>query len=103
MLHTARHSRPAPRLMGAETLVGDSVVNEKGENLGKLKEIMLDTENGQVAYAVLSVGGFLGFRNKLFVIPWGALRLDTAENFILNIDKELLENAPGFDKNHWPE
>jgi hypothetical protein len=64
---------------------------------------MLDVPSGRVAYAVLSSGGFLGIGDKLFAIPWSALTLD-ADNkcFILNIDKERLKNAPGFDKDHWP-
>src|SRR5258706_14269369 len=77
---------PGPRLMGADTLVGDDVYNQKGEDLGDIKEIMLDTKAGQVAYAVLSFGGFLGVGEKLFAVPWNALTLDTKnKRFVLNI------------------
>ena len=94
---------PGPRLMGADTLVGDDVCDAKGEVLGDIKEIMLDTSTGIVRYAVLSFGGFLGMGEKLFAVPWGALKLDTAnKRFELNVEKERLENAPGFDKDHWP-
>jgi hypothetical protein len=89
--------------MDADTLIGDSVVNTAGEGLGEIKAIMLDVESGQVAYAVLSFGGFLGMGNKLFAIPWSTLTLDADEKrFVLNIAKDRLENAPGFDKDHWP-
>src|ERR1019366_6787 len=48
-------------------------------------------------------GGFLGMGDKLFAIPWNALKVDTVEKqFILNLDKEVLKSAPGFDKDHWP-
>ena len=50
---------PEPSLMGANTLVGNDVFNHKGEDLGDIKEIMLDMRNGKVSYAVLSFGGFL--------------------------------------------
>jgi sporulation protein YlmC with PRC-barrel domain len=94
---------PGPEVMDADTLIGDSVVNAAGEDLGELKAIMLDVASGRIAYAVLSFGGFLGMGNKLFAIPWSALTLDAGEKrFILNIAKERLDNAPGFDKDHWP-
>ena len=94
---------PGPEIMDADTLIGDSVVNAAGEDLGEVKAIMLDVRSGRIAYAVLSFGGFLGMGNKLFAIPWSALTLDAGEKrFILNIAKERLDNAPGFDKDHWP-
>lgn len=95
---------PGPELMGAETLVGNDVFNEQDENLGDIKEIMLDMRSGRVGYAVLSFGGFLGMGKKLFAVPWEALRLDTEnKRFVLNVDKERLQGAPGFDVDHWPD
>jgi len=95
---------PGPRLMGASTLIGNEVCNQTGEDLGDIKEIMLDTSNGNVRYAVLSFGGVLGIGEKLFAVPWKALNLDTEnERFVLNVDKDRLKDAPGFDKNHWPD
>lgn len=95
---------PGPRLMGASTLMGEDVYNTKDEDLGDIKEIMLDMNTGRVAYAVLSFGGFLGIADKLFAVPWNALKLDTQnKRFILNVDKDRLESAPGFDKDHWPD
>jgi len=92
------------RVMSAGTLAGDRVRNSAGEDLGKIEEIMIDLETRRVAYAVLSYGGFLGMGNKLFAVPWEALRLDEDEHqFILDVDKETLENAPGFDKDNWPD
>lgn len=101
---TPRHSDgPGPRLMLASTLEGNDVVNRAGEKLGSVDEIMLDVPMGRIAYAVLSSGGFLGVGDKLFAIPWGALTLDTDNKcFILDVSKERMEQAPGFDKDHWP-
>jgi sporulation protein YlmC with PRC-barrel domain len=95
---------PGPALMGADTLIGDSVVNGDDDNLGDIKEIMIDMRSGQVAYAVLSFGGFLGMGEKLFAVPWQALHLDTVnKRFVLNVEKDRLQQAPGFDKDRWPD
>ncbi|MEO3877636.1 PRC-barrel domain-containing protein [Rheinheimera fenheensis] len=94
---------PGPQLMGANTLLGNSVVNHKEESLGDIKEIMLEVSSGKVSYAVLSFGTFLGMGEKLFAVPWDALKLDTQnKRFVLAIDKARLSNAPGFDKHKWP-
>ena len=104
MYKDTRSTGPGPALMGADTLIGDSVVNAQEEDLGDIKEIMLDMQTGQVAYAVLGFGGFLGLGEKLFAVPWQALHLDTVnKRMVLNVDKERLKNAPGFDKDAWPD
>ncbi|SEP74558.1 PRC-barrel domain-containing protein [Solimonas aquatica] len=96
-------SGPGPAVMAADTLEGDRVMNSAGEDLGKIRDIMLDVPSGRVAYAVLSRGGILGMGDKLFAIPWSSLTLDAERRcFILDISKERLEQAPGFDKDHWP-
>lgn len=94
---------PGPHLMGADTLIGNDVYNKNSEDIGNIKEIMLDMRTGSVSYAVLSFGGFLGMGEKLFAVPWGALKLDTEnKRFTLDVSKEQLKDAPGFDKAHWP-
>lgn len=98
----ARHG-PGPYLMGAQTLIGNDVHNTDGEDLGDIEEIMLDMRSGNIAYAVLAFGGVFGMGEKLFAVPWRALVLDTEnKRFVLNVDKERLKSAPGFDKGHWP-
>lgn len=100
---TGRSPHPGPELMGADTLNGNDVYNLKDEDLGDIKEIMLNMRTGRVSYAVLSFGGFLGMGEKLFAVPWEALTLDTTnKRFVLNVEKDRLENAPGFDKDKWP-
>jgi hypothetical protein len=74
------------------------------EKVGSIKDIMIDVPTGRVAYAVLSVGGFLSIGERLFAIPWEALTLDEDRKcFIFDVDKRRLENAPGFDQDHWPD
>ena len=95
---------PGPRLMGAGTLMSEDVCSRQDEVLGDIKEIMLDMQTGQIAYAVVSFGGILGMGNKLFAVPWQALQLDTAnKRFILDCTRERLESAPGFDEHRWPD
>lgn len=92
-------------VISASKLTSGAVKNADGESLGQIKEIMIDTATGRVAYAVLSCGGFLGMGDKLYAIPWSALRshLTEPESIVLATTKERLAAAPGFDKDHWPD
>ena len=102
-MYANNDSGPGPALMGADTLLGNDVYNKDGDDLGDIKEFMIDMASGKVAYAVLSYGGVLGMGDKLFAVPWPALTLDTAnKRFTLNVKKNALKDAPGFDKDHWP-
>ena len=74
---------------------------------GRIKVATADGNSTTIAIAdytkIKSSGGFLGLGEKLFAIPWGALTLDTnRECFVLDARAETFENAPGFDKDHWP-
>ncbi|MGH8495832.1 MAG: PRC-barrel domain-containing protein [Gammaproteobacteria bacterium] len=93
-----------PQLLSATTLIGDEVRNLQDQDLGKIEDLMIDTRDGRVAYAVLSFGGFMGMADKLFAVPMDALELDTEDKcFVLDKSKEALKDAPGFDKHHWPD
>lgn len=91
-------------VLSSSTLAGEEVVNRDGENLGDIKDLMIDVNSGQVTYAVLEFGGFMGMGSKLFAVPLSAMQLDTKnKRFILDQSKERLESAPGFDKDNWPD
>jgi sporulation protein YlmC with PRC-barrel domain len=93
----------APALMSTSSLTDNKVVNPNGDALGDVKDIMLDMHSGRVSYVVLSFGGFLSIGEKLFAVPWDALKLDTVnKTFVLDIAKDRLEAAPGFEKDAWP-
>ncbi len=97
----------APRgvfpMMRSSTIVGSAVRNLKGDDLGKISELMIDVATGRIAYAVLAYGGFLGMGDKLFAIPWEALMKRSDERqFVLDLDGEALKTAPGFDRDHYP-
>lgn len=91
------------RALSSSSLNGTDVVNPQGEDLGHVEDLMIDLNTGRVLYTVLSFGGILGIGNKLFAVPFQAFTVNQDdENFILNMDKERLKNAPGFDKESWP-
>lgn len=90
--------------LSASSLNGTDVKNAQGEDLGKVEDLMIDVATGVVEYAVLSFGGFLGIGTKLFAVPLQALRVNTKdENLILDETEERLKNAPGFEKDNWPD
>lgn len=91
-------------ILSAGSLKGTSIVNPTNEDLGSVKELMLDVGQGRIAYAVVSFGGILGIGDKLFAVPWGSFTLDTEqERLVLDMPREKLENAEGFDKDNWPD
>jgi sporulation protein YlmC with PRC-barrel domain len=92
------------RYLTASSLTGDKVVNPAEEHLGEIKDVMLDLETGTIDYFVIEFGGFLGLGVKYFAIPLRLIKLDAPnKRFIFNQSRELLEKAPGFDMDHWPD
>lgn len=92
------------KFLTATSIIGDHVKNNEGENLGKIKDIMLDIRLGKIEYYIIEFGGFLGIGEKFFAIPARLLEIDPDEKiFRFNEKKETLMKAPGFDKHHWPE
>jgi sporulation protein YlmC with PRC-barrel domain len=90
-------------VIAADFLLGERVVDRRGEDLGRLEDIMADAATGRIRYAVLSFGSIFGMGEKLFALPWQVLRPDPENRrFILDIDREQLKNAPAFDRHNWP-
>lgn len=88
----------------ASSIMGNGVTNTAGEDLGTIEDFVLDLGSGRIRYAVLSFGGVLGIGNKLFAIPPDALSLEPdGHRWVLDVDKETLKEAPGFDKDDWPD
>ena len=105
MTVTSRDKAEMYGVVSASKIIGEEVVNRQDENLGKIHELVIDAKEGRLAYAVLSFGGFMGMGNKLFAMPWSAFEFAQHENkLILNVDKEKLKAAPGFDQDaKWPD
>jgi len=86
-----------------DQVCGKKVKNKSDQNLGKIKEIMLDKVNGHVVYVVLDTG-ILGIGGKYFALPWSIFHYDDEDDsFCVDISEERLKQAPGFDKDNWPD
>jgi hypothetical protein len=78
-------------------------MNPQGQRLGDIEEVVIDTAAGKVAYVVLSAKQLLGLSEKWFAIPWRTLQQSVGfGTFTLDVDKEILQKAPGFDRDNWP-
>jgi len=87
-----------------DKIIDSGVINLEGKRIGTINDLVIDIDTGRVAYAVLEFGGFMGFGDKLFAVPWQSLSSVPAEGiFILDQSKAKLEKAPGFDKDNWPD
>lgn len=91
----------------ALAIAGMAVKNPSGKDLGKVEDVVIDMETGSVRYMAISFGGFLGFGDKLFAVPFRALNVQhdpgtKSAHFVMDVDKEKLEKAKGFDKKNWP-
>ena len=95
---------PVPqRLLRASHVLKSEVMNPQGQRLGDIEEVVIDTAAGKVAYVVLSAKQLLGLSEKWFAIPWRTLQQSAGlGTFTLDVDKETLQKAPGFDKDNWP-
>jgi len=94
-------------LIAASKVNGTNVYNAQGEHLGSIYDVMLDKRSGNVAYAVMSFGGFLGIGEEYHPLPWSVLNYDTAQGgYVVNVDKESLEGAPRYtdsDYERWDD
>lgn len=92
------------KTLSMSTLMDEPVRNPQGQDIGDVEDYMIDLERGCVEYAVLSFGGFMGIGEKMFAVPWQSMQLDTEHHaWILDVSKERLQQAPGFDRNNWPD
>jgi sporulation protein YlmC with PRC-barrel domain len=98
-------AKPTTSLYRVSTIETLRVYNGSNENLGKIKDLVIDARTGRVSYAVLDFGGFLGIGDKWFAVPWHAFKCETKDNedyLVLDVSKDRLKNAPGFDSKYWP-
>ena len=96
---TATTERTGKRLIESDRVEGTTVYNPQGNNIGSIKRIMIDKISGQVAYAVMSFGGFLGMGTEEHAIPWNKLTYDTSlEGFRTDITEQQLRGAPAYSR-----
>jgi sporulation protein YlmC with PRC-barrel domain len=102
--HEGAHHNLPLKFLTVSSIIGDKVLNPAKEHLGIIKDIMIDLTEGKIEYFIIELGGFLGIGEKYFAIPFSLLKVDAREQtFILHQSREMLKNAPGFNREHWPE
>ena len=91
------------RLIASNKVEGTAVYNRQGERLGEVYNFMVDKRSGQVAYAVMSFGGFLGMGQSYHPLPWKVLTYDTGKGgYVVDLDKDRLQNAPSYSSSESP-
>jgi sporulation protein YlmC with PRC-barrel domain len=92
------------QLRMSSNIIGSNIKNLRGENLGDIKDMVINPEDNQVLYAVISFGGVLGLGEKLFAVPLSLMKRSAEANtFIIDIEQNRLKNAPEFNRNNWPQ
>jgi hypothetical protein len=112
--HGSGHSYEAPShrsvekdettdLIASSKVEGTPVYNRQGETLGEVYNFMVGKRSGQVAYAVMSFGGFLGIGQKYHALPWNVLTYDTSKKgYVIDADRDRLMNAPNYSAGEDP-
>ena len=104
------HSQAGPAdgsqsaLLRATSLMGTAVRNPAGKEIAKVEDLIVDAEKGVVSHAVLSVGGFLGVGERLVAYPLPAAEASLeGATFVIDTNKQKLQNMKGFDSKSWPD
>lgn len=113
-LSVAQNTSPPPASPGQSNvsqgliLRGSDILNAKvfsqqGEELGHVRDFLLDPKTGRISHAVLGMGGWQGIGEKFAIVPWNLIKQDeqTAENYILQADREKFRTAPTFERDQW--
>lgn len=88
-------ARETDRLIASDKVEGTSVVRSNGETVGRIERVMIDKRSGQVAYAVMSFGGFLGLGESYYPLPWSILRYnEDLDGYEVNLTEDQLRSAP---------
>jgi len=95
---------PSPSdVISSERVEGTKVYNREGDKLGSIDDLMIDKASGQVRYAVLEFGGFLGVGTDRYPLPWDVLKYDKSkEGYVVPLDKSTLEGAPRYSVDDIP-
>lgn len=95
----------------ASKLIGTNLTNSNDESVGEINDLVMDGTSGKVRYVAVTYGGFLGVGSKMFAVPFEAFRVRqntsavTPGDYTLTLDvtKDQLQGAQGFDNDHWPD
>ncbi len=87
------------KLITASRVTGTAVFNPEGERIGHVEDLSIDKVTGEVAYALMSFGGFLGVGERFHPLPWALLDYDPAKGgYVVSLDKAQLKAAPSLGR-----
>ena len=90
-------------VISASKVTGTNVYNTDGDHLGEIYDIMLEKRSGNIAYAVMSFGGFLGIGERYHALPWATLKYDTRQGgYVVGLTIDQLKEAPTYAANELP-
>jgi sporulation protein YlmC with PRC-barrel domain len=91
-------------VISSDRVEGTSVFNGAGDKLGSIDDLMIDKRSGQVRYAVLEFGGFLGIGTDRYPLPWNMLKYDTSKDgYVVPLSKATLDGAPRYAADEVPD
>ncbi len=92
-----------PDIVKGSKIIGKSVQDMEGTQLGEIEDLAIDEIGGEVRYVVLPFRGILRMSEKYYAIPWEALTLShDRKHFVVGVTEDALRQAPRFDKEQWP-
>lgn len=97
-------TRSSSDVISSDRVEGTAVYSPSGEKLGSIDDVVIDKRSGQVCYAALEFGGFLGMGTERYPLPWNMLKYDTSMGgYVVPLDKSRLENAPRYAQDERPD
>jgi hypothetical protein len=92
------------RLISSDKVDGTDVYSRDGDHLGTVHDVMIDKRTGQVEYAIMSFGGFLGIGESYHPLPWRTLSYDTKlGGYVVDVDRTRLDMAPRYTSSSLPD
>lgn len=94
-----RPARADHQLILSSRVNGTPVFNDDGEEIGHIDDLSIERVGGNVVYAIMSFGGFLGIGEKFHPLPWALLKYDPARGgYVVSLDKAVLTGAPHYER-----
>jgi len=91
-------------LIASNKVEGTAVYDLDGERLGTISNFMVDKRSGKAEYAVMQFGGFMGLGADYYPVPWSMLNYNVDQGgYVVDLDKDMLEDAPRYSDNAEPE
>lgn len=92
------------KLIRASRVEHVPVFNDRGDRIGHIDDLSIDRVTGQVIYAIMSFGGFLGIGKRFHPLPWNALHYDPGmDGYIVNLDRDQMNAAPHYSSEELAE